>query len=314
MSRNNHVPTSMPVFNPEQGRVVNKNVFILLLLLSIALSIPVASACIQKNTNMPIVLLTDFGSEDYRGSQLKGIIFSNNPEARVVDASEDVPSFDIATGAYILDIAAKEFPENVVFIGIVAPYIQPEPKYLVLATVRNQFFVLPDNGLLTYIVKDTAVEAIYLIDNQQLFDKPIKGLSSERIQGKVGALIASGYRAQDVGTLSTVYATFDVQEPAIADHSLLGTVVFIDHFGNCITNISRETTNEFGVKPGDTVTVKSPQGQISAKFGTDYSDVPAGETIVLASRNLGMVQLSINLGNFAEKYGLKAGIKIEIRK
>jgi hypothetical protein len=273
----------------------------------------IAPGCaVQKAANMPIVLLTDYGSEDYRIAQLKGIIYSNNPEAMVIDASHSVPAFDIATGAFILDIAAKEFPENAVFIGIIAPYTGPETKYLVLTTNKNQLFVLPDNGLLTHVSRNTGIKTIYQVTNQKLFDKPIKELAAERIQGKIGALIASGYRPQDVGTPLTTFQTLDIQDTAIAGNRLLGTIVYIDHFGNCITNVSEKTVNEFGVKPGDLVNVIIPQGKITAKFGTIYSDVPQGEEIVFVSNNLGMVQLSINLGNFANTYGVKAGTKIEI--
>jgi len=274
-----------------------------------------SSGCVvQKETNMPIVLLTDFGVEDYRVPQLKGIIYTTNPSARVVDASHSVPAFDIATGAYILDIAAKEFPENVVFVAIIAPYTQPEVKYFVLSTDKNQLFVLPDNGLLTYVVKNTGAKTIYHITNQKLFDNPLKDLAAERIQGKLGALIASGYPPQDVGLPLTTYTTLDVQEPAIIERKLLGTVVYIDHFGNGITNISRKTASEYGIKPGDLISIKSTQSKITARFGTNYSDVPKGEAIVFVSNNLGLVQLSINLDNFAKKYGIKAGTRIELEK
>jgi S-adenosyl-L-methionine hydrolase (adenosine-forming) len=288
---------------------------LLILLFSMVTFISVGLGCAsQKAVNMPIVLLTDYGSEDYRISQLNGIIYSNNPEARLIDASYSVPAFDIATGAFILDIAAKEFPENVVFISIIAPYTQPETKYLVLTTNKNQIFVLPDNGLLTYVARNTGIKTIYQITKQELFDKPIKDLVAERVQGKIGALIASGFRPQDFGIPVTTFKTLDIQEPAITNHRLMGTVIYIDHYGNAITNISEKTATEFGLKPGDLVNVEIPQGTISAKFGIIYSDVPKGEAIVLVSNSLGMVQLSINLGNFASTYGVKAGTKIEIQK
>jgi len=295
--------------------MLKKISLILILLFSMVTFIPIALGCAsQKEVNMPIVLLTDYGSEDYRISQLNGIIYSNNPKARLIDASYSVPAFDIATGAFILDIAAKEFPENVVFISIVAPYTQPETKYLVLTTNKNQIFVLPDNGLLTYVARNTGIKTIYQITKQELFDKPIKELVAERVQGKIGALIASGYRPQDVGIPVTTFQTLDIQEPSITDHRLMSTIIYIDRYGNAITNISEKTANEFGLKLGDLVNVEIPQGTISAKFGIIYSDVPKGESIVLVSNSLGVVQLSINLGNFASTYGVKAGTKIEIDK
>lgn len=285
--------------------------WILSLLLVISCSLGPA---VPKAINMPIVLLTDFGSEDYRIAQLKGIILTNDADARIIDATLSVPAFDIDTGAYILDVAATEFPQNVVFISIIAPYTSPEAKYLALSTDKNQFFVLPDNGLLTYVVQDTGIKAVYQITNQKLFDKPIKDLAAERVQGKVGALLASGYHIQDVGIPLSTYVTLDIQKPAIAGNKLLGTIVYVDHFGNGITNIPGQTAEEFGLKPGEPVDVNYDGKIITAKYGTNYSDVPKGEAIVFVINNLGMVQISINLGNFAGTYGIKAGTKIEITK
>jgi len=263
---------------------------------------------------MPIVLLTDYGSEDYRISQLKGIIYSNNAEARTIDASHSVPAFDIPTGAFILEASANEFPEEVVFIAIVAPYTQPLAKYLVLTTNKDQIFVLPDNGLLTYVVKDMGMKTAFEINNQTLFDKPMKDLVAERIQGRIGALIASGYDPKNVGSPLTVFTALDVQEPAIVEQRLLGTIVYIDHYGNAVTNIRENTARAFGLKPGDMIQLKGLGNTIPVRFGTMYSDVPQGEEIMFVCNNLGMVQLSINLGNFASTYGVKAGAKIEIEK
>jgi len=282
-------------------------------LLIIVIFVAGASGCTgQKAVNMPIVLLTDFGVEDYRISQLKGIIYNSNSEARVIDASHSVPAFDIYTGAFMLDTAAREFPQNVVFIAIIAPYTQPEPVYFVLTTEKNQFFILPDNGLVTYVIKDTGVKSIYHITNQKLFDRPIKDLVAERVQGRIGALVAGGYQPKDTGVPFTGCKTFEVQEPSIARSRLLGTVVYIDHFGNAITNIPGKTADEFGLKPGNVISIKLPQSTIPAKFGTIYSDVPQGEDIVFVINNLDMLQLSVNLGNFSNKYGVKAGTRIEI--
>jgi S-adenosylmethionine hydrolase len=118
----------------------------------------------------------------------------------------------------------------------------------------------------------------------------------------------------DVGVPLTSYQTLDIQEPAIVDGRLLGAVVYVDHFGNCITNISEKTADEFGLKPGDVVYIKSTQGTVTARFGINYSDVPQGKEVVFVSNNHDMVQLSINLGNFAGTYDIKAGTKIEIEK
>jgi S-adenosyl-L-methionine hydrolase (adenosine-forming) len=268
----------------------------------------------KKEAVKPIVLLTDFGSADYRVAQVKGIIYSNYPEANLIEASEDVPGFDIATGAFILDMAAREFPANTVFIGIVSPYSRPDPKYFVLTNNKHQIFVLPDNGLLTYVARDMGIDSIYQISNQTLFDQPIGELAAERIQGKVGALIASGYAAENVGPALANPVTLDVPAPSIADNKLVGAIVYVDSFGNCVTNISSKTADEFGLQQGDSIELFEGQNIIFAKIGGTYSDVPPGKEIVFVNNNLGLLQLCINLGNFAKTYNIKAGATIEIQK
>ncbi|MEJ2739179.1 MAG: SAM-dependent chlorinase/fluorinase [Dehalococcoidia bacterium] len=188
-----------------------------ILLIFLAIITLISGACApRKNTNMPIVLLTDYGSEDYRT-------------------------------AFFLDVSANEFPEKVVFIAIVAPYVNSPAKYLVFTNEKNQIFVLPDNGLLTYVVNNTGIKAIYEINNRALFDKPMEGLVAERIQGKVGALIASGYNPEDVGSPLSSYTKLDVQNPVINDDKIVGTVVYVDHYGNAVTNISESITGDFGL-------------------------------------------------------------------
>ena len=267
-----------------------------------------------KDTNLPIVLFTDFGSEDYRVPQLKGMLYNLNIDAEIIDGTHDVPAFDIATGAYILNMAAREFPSDVVFCAIIAPYEQEETRYLVLTTEKKQVFVIPDNGLLSYIIQESEIESVYMVGNEDLFDQPIADLSAERIQSKIAYLMSTVYAAEDVGPAIENYTTLDVQESEISGNTLLGTIVYIDHFGNAITNISSETSNEFGLQPGSTINLNI-NGQIfNIPYGTIYSDVAVGENIVFVNNNLGIVQISINLGNFAGTYGISAGTKIEITK
>ena len=64
----------------------------------------------SEEADMSIVLLTDFGTDNYSVAELKGVIYSNHPSARVIDASHDIPAFDVAAAAYVPDVAAKEFP------------------------------------------------------------------------------------------------------------------------------------------------------------------------------------------------------------
>jgi len=271
-------------------------------------------ACTAEKTNMPVVLFSDYGHGDYRTLQLKGAILAQNPQAVFIDASLEIPPFDIATGAFMLSVAAREFPEKVVFVVVVATYYRPDPRYLVLTTSRDQVFVAPDNGLLTYVIQESGIKSLYSVDNQALFNGPFSALSSERVEGIVAARVSTGYPLKDIGAVVDQPALMDIQQPVIKDNQILSTVIFVDSFGNCITNIPRDTAIQYGLKPGDSLKVQTAEKIVEAKYGSIYSDVPQGENIVFVLSNLGVVQLSINLGNFSEAYNLKAGSRIGIQK
>ncbi len=295
-------------------KIFNRSSLTLLVLLLLVTPLAGIAACSQAEARMPIVLFTDFGSDDYRVPQIKGIIYGHDPEAKVIDGTHDVPAFDIAGGAFILDIAAQEFPSSTVFVAIIAPYAQEETRYLALTTNKDHIFVLPDNGLLTYVANSIGVKSVYRISNQELFDSPIEQMAAERIQSRVGVLLASGYSVENVGTPLDEPRTLDIQAPAIEGNSLLGTVVHLDQFGNAMTNIQGKLAGEFGLEPGDTIRLKVAGIDLPVTFGSIYSDVPLGEEIVFVNNNVDLLQLSMNLGNFAGRYDVAVGAMVEIGK
>jgi len=199
-------------------------------------------------------------------------------------------------------------------VGIVDPYSQGNTRYLVATTNQDRVLVLPDNGLLTYVARSQGIKSIYEITNQKLYDRSLVSLSAERVEGRAAALIAAGTKAEEFGPILSVARMLDVQEPLVSGSKLLGTVVFVDHYGNCLTNIPGEMAVKLGANKGDAVQVKTTDKIVAAKCGTIYSDVPKGDAIVLVSPNLNIIQLSINLGNFSKTYGIDAGAKIEIGK
>lgn len=286
---------------------------ILLLVIVILMLVSVFSCAAPEKSDMPLVLLTDYGTDDYRVPRLKGVIYNTFIEAIVIDATHGIASYDIAAGAYVLGLTAKEFPKDVVFIAAVGARSTAEEKSLVLTTNKNQIFVAPDNGLLTYVIRDEGVKTVYEVTNQDLFDQPISTLSSHYLLGKIGALVASGYKPEDVGPSVKAPVILDIQESSIVDGKLTGSVVFIDHFGNCLTNITGETLNQYGIQSGDKVRIIITGNLLEAKIGNTYNDVDIGELVIIVN-SLGTLQLSKNKGSFAGTYGIKTGIKFEIEK
>ncbi len=280
-------------------------------LITLLTALPACTA--PAKTNTPIVLITDWGYDDYRLPRLKGVIYTANPEANVIDGTHGIGAQDIAAGAYVLGLTAAEFPENTIFMAAVGSGSTPDEKSLVVINNRNQIFVVPDNGLITYVSINMGLKSVYAITNQELFDKPLAELASHQILGRVAALIANGYQPENVGPAVTTPVLLDIQGAGVIDGKLTGYVAFIDHFGNCLTNISREDVEKFGIAVGDTILVTVGSHNVAVLVGAGYSAVPKGDTVVLVN-SLGTLQISINRGNFATTFNVKNGSKVEIVK
>jgi len=288
-----------------------KHILLLALVVLTLFSLPACAA--PEKADMPIVLLTDFGTDDYRVPRLKGVIYSANPDANVIDATHGIPSIDIDSGAYVLGLTAAEFPEKVVFMAAVGAGGTPDEKSLVVTSDKNQIFVLPDNGLITFVAMHMGIKTIYEITNQDLFDKPLTSLSSHQILGKIAAMIASGYQPEDVGPSVASLVMLEIQEAAVTNSKLVGYVVFIDHFGSVLTNITVEDAAQFGLSPGDKILITVAGRTTVSVIGQGYNDVPIGEAVAIVN-SLGTLQLSINKGSFAAMNNVKTGLMVEIEK
>jgi hypothetical protein len=138
-------------------------------------------------------------------------------------------------------------------------------------------------------------------------------LSSHQILGKIAALIAGGYKPEKVGDVMDTPVLLDIQQAPISNGVLTGHVVFIDHFGSCLTNITRADAEALNLNPGDSIEITVNGKQVSSVIGTRYGDVAVGEAISMVN-SLEILQLSVNKGNFASPNGVKTGMKVEIVK
>jgi S-adenosyl-L-methionine hydrolase (adenosine-forming) len=274
--------------------------------------VPLAACSSSGKPGKPVVLLTDYGADDYRVPAMKGVIYNTLPGVEIIDATHGIPGMDVAAGAYVLELAAKEFPADVVFIaGVGSPTVQ-DARYIVLLTNKGQIFVAPNNGLLTYVIQDMGVKQLYSVTNNALYDRPDNLLSSHYILGRIGALIASGRQLKDLGPQINSPVMLDVQTASIADGRLKGAVVFIDHFGSCLTNITAEDCSKLGMVVGGSIRLLLGGGtEVMMKVGTTYGSVAKGEAVAFVN-SLGVLQLSLNSASFAAAYNLNNGTNIDI--
>lgn len=291
---------------------MKKLVFVILT----AVLFPSLMGCsVSGEAGKQVVLLTDYSDNNYNAPQLKGIITTSYPEAVIIDATHNIAGMDVAAGAYVLELTAREFPAKAVFIAAVGSPALPGNRYLVLLTNKDQVFLAPDNGLLSNVIDHAGIKGLYSITNSKLYLKPGETSTDQDlyILGRTAALLASGHAIDDVGPEVNDPVLLSIQKAAMADGKLTGSVVFIDNFGNCLTNITAADFTQAGLKIGDYLQLSIEGSQINMKIGTGYGSVPEGDTIAFIN-SLDILELAVNYGNFSKSYGLESGARIKIEQ
>lgn len=258
---------------------------------------------------MIITLLSDFG--DVYPASMKGVILDINPAASIVDISHSVPRHDIRSGAFVLMASATYFPSGTVHIAVVDPGVGTERRALAIKAgskdSKIHYFIGPDNGLLIPAAKSLGDFKVYEITNIDLFRKNISGTFHGRdIFAPVGAHISKGLAISDTGRQTSDFIDLDFGKAAKKDGCLLGRVVFIDPFGNLVTNISSDVV-EF--QPGDVLEIQKEQ----VSFRSSYGFCKEGEALVLIGSH-GYLEIAVNRGNAAIFFNKKHGDEVIIRK
>ena len=187
-----------------------------------------------------ITLLTDFGTKDYFVAAVKGVILGSNPNARVVDITHDIPPQDIEAGAFTLLAAYSSFPAGTIHVAVVDPGVGSSRRPL-LIQASQQFFVGPDNGIFSYICDQAARPEIIHLTNTEYFHHPVSPTFNGRdIFAPVAAALSNGVKPDKLGDRIEDYVKLKPLKPERSPSGeISGRIIHIDHFGNCVTNITR---------------------------------------------------------------------------
>jgi len=185
-----------------------------------------------------ITLLTDFGSKDYFVASMKGVILRINSEARIIDISHDIGPHHIAEAAYCLQACYRTFPEGAVHVVVVDPGVGGHRRPI-LAKTGRYYFVAPDNGVLTPILNLEEDIEIREIENRQ-YQLPSPGATfhGRDVFAPAAAWLAKGTALSSFGRLVPDPVRMNWPQPRMTARTIIGEIVYIDRFGNLISNIS----------------------------------------------------------------------------
>jgi hypothetical protein len=200
-----------------------------------------------------ITLTTDFGNKDYFTGSVKGVILQINPDIRIVDISHDIPPFSISDGAFVISSAYRFFPKGSIHLVVVDPGVGSERKPL-LAVSRSGFFLAPDNGILTTIYDEDGPCQIYELTEKKFFLPSIGPTFHGRdIFAPVAAWLSTEMESSSFGRIITDPVRLPVQKPLIEKNKITGQVMYIDRYGNLITNIRASDLQEINFKKSSVI-------------------------------------------------------------
>ena len=263
-----------------------------------------------------VVFMTDFGTVDDSVPICKGVMYSIMPDLRIVDITHQVTPFSILDGARFLYGATPYFPAGTVFDVVVDPGVGSTRKAIVIKSKKGQYFVLPDNGLITLVAERDGLEAAREITNPQwMIGKALSSTFHGRdIFSPVSAHLARGEDWTQVGPALEVNSLvrLNLALPNIDAQGLHGEVIATDGpFGNLVTNVDAELFLKLGYQRGHAVPMTLGDQKIELQFVKTFSDVPL-KTPLIYIDSRGRFALAVNQGSFATTYGVKPPVKFVI--
>jgi S-adenosylmethionine hydrolase len=242
---------------------------------------------------------------------MKGVILGINPHAQIVDLSHEVPAHSIHAAAYLLRSAARYFPPGTIHVAVVDPGVGSGRRPL-LACTAEQYFIAPDNGILSQILAlETEVEIRELTAKQYFLGTIGSTFHGRDIFAPAAAWLSRGEPIESFGPRIESVVQFDVPKASLDADRLIGEVQHIDRFGNLITNIGLEDLRSFAF-PEDcrTVCVRLTHTEING-LERCYADAPSGKLAALLNSD-GLLELFCNQGRAEGLAKAGIGARVEI--
>jgi S-adenosylmethionine hydrolase len=260
--------------------------------------------------------MTDFGVLDDSVAICRGVMYGIMPTVRIVDLTHQVTPFSIFEGARYLFGATPYYPSGTIFVVVVDPGVGSSRKAIVAHSKTGQYFVLPDNGVITLVEQRDGIDAVREITNTEwmIGSKLSSTFHGRDIFSPVGAHLARGDDWNKVGPAVAVkdLVRLDLKIAKVDEHGLNASVIATDGpFGNLVTNVDGADFLKLGYQRGQEVPVKVGDKELKMKFVKTFSDVPVGNPLLYIDSR-GHLGLAVNQKSFAETYGIKPPMSLVI--
>jgi S-adenosyl-L-methionine hydrolase (adenosine-forming) len=247
-----------------------------------------------------ITLLTDYGTIDSYVGEMKGVLLSLAPGASLIDLTHEIAPGDVAAASYVLGRAWNHFPPGTVHLAVVDPGVGTQRSALAFRT-REHFFVGPDSGLFTSLLRASEIEAVSL---------PTPATASATFHGRdlfapAAAALARGEPLTSLGErFAGIPRRMSGAAPRYEGKVVIGEVIYVDRFGNLVTNLTPEFVPPYAVLEAESLAI----GPLKSTFG----DVATGSLVAYVGSG-GQVEIAVRDGSAARRLGLGVGGRVRAR-
>ena len=254
-----------------------------------------------------IVFMTDFGTANDAVAICKAVMLGIVPDARIMDITHQVTPYSIEEGARFLEAVSPYYPAGTVFVAVIDPGVGTSRKAVIVKSKKGQYFVLPDNGLITLVVdRDGLASAREITNPGWTIQAPISSTFHGRdIFSPAGAHLAAGWDFNLVGPEVPQLVRLTPKTFSASDKGIAGDIIGLDDpFGSLVTNIPSDEFKKLGYSFSDKLRVEINKKPVTLLYAKTFMDVPVGDPLLYIDSR-GRVGIAVNQGNYSKKFSVE---------
>jgi S-adenosylmethionine hydrolase len=264
----------------------------------------VGSSASPSGKRPTIVFMTDFGTANDAVAICKAVIVGIAPNARIMDITHRVTPYQIEEASRFLAGVTPYYPAGTVFLVVVDPGVGTSRKAVIVKSRKGQFFVLPDNGLITPVLdRDGLASAREITNHAWMIEAPVSSTFHGRdIFSPAAAHLAYGWDFNLVGPEVSQLVRLTPKVSITTEKGIEGDIIGLDDpYGSLITDIPGDEFKKLGYNVGDKIRVEINKKVVALPYVKTFMDVPVGD-LLLYIDSRGRVGIAINEGNYSKKF------------
>jgi S-adenosylmethionine hydrolase len=252
-----------------------------------------------------VSLITDFGNRDGFVGIMKGVMLKINPDLHFIDISHELESFDLFNGAFVVERSLGYFPDDTIHLVVVDPGVGTLRRPLILSTKKG-FFVGPDNGVLTPVLEsqELFIEAREINNKKYFLENVSSNFHGRDIFAPVVAHLSLGEEFERFGSIVKNPFKLHLTKPKIKKSEILGEIIYVDNFGNLITNIPN---NHLTSEVQDVFCGKNVCMRVGSYGGGFF------RKLSILEGSHGYLEIFLKEFSASEEFGIKKGQEVRIK-